>query len=375
MICQRCGREHAEGMQCICMTESAPVYMQTAPDILKQVASSGKFLAAIILSIASIVLTVIGQIMLSSSFADQMVGFLRSLNLPQEYYYQVMGQLNQLNGNTFQFISIPIMPILMVVGMLMLYFSAKRSAYGPFEAKGITLLKVLKILEIVGVALGALLFVLLAVLLGVFSASFMSTEYGYGDTEGFLAFAIGFLIGIGIMLAIVFTLIIIYNAKCIKLFNSIKNTAETGNPQAQVSGYLIVMNWISAVSTALTAFGSLALSWPSTVASLCGAASLILITLLLTEYKRKMTEFEVALRYPAQPYTGNTAYQQPAQQYQQPMQQPAYQQQMPPMQQPVQQTVQTYQEQTPPVQQPVMQQFEQPIEELPIEYADPQQPV
>lgn len=159
--------------------------------------------------------------------------------------------------------------ILIAIGLWLIYASA---AQRGVRTSGLTIIKVILIIQFVAVCI--ILFIALAVL--VIAGAAMA---GYDEV-------VAVIIGAVIVVAALAVLLILYFVKAVQTVNTIRGTFLFGNPSDRVSAYVAVLTFISAGFTVITAFFSTGAL--STLSSLCSAAASICFGIFLFSYRGKM---------------------------------------------------------------------------------------
>ena len=311
MICSNCGQNIPGGMQCTCTAGEGRLVSYTAADVVRNIILSGQFLAMMILSGASIIITFLAGIFNRQNVVNEIINLFEEFDSRIDMS-QFMAELDKYQVQRFNLMSLPVMEILMVIGMIMLYLSAKNSMSGQFFPQGITIFKVVKIIQTIGAA-----FAIVAIVLLVVFFSALRNSLGISGE----IFDIMFLVVIAIVaIACVFVVLtIVYNVKFIKTMNTVKYSAETGVVNLDVSSYVIAMNWVFGIISFGSVSFSIVVKDLSGAATVCSAISLIIFSMLLTRYKKDMTELHRMVGY--NNYGGqNYGYQNAPQTYTQPNQ-------------------------------------------------------
>lgn len=287
MICPRCGRNIPDGSVCPCSYGSPVLSSNPAVNALKTLGSSTLFLVAAILLTASPVLSVVGQMSLRDSISD-LIFYAAQLDLDPSILYPAMQSMESVSIVTAVFSCIP--EILIAVAMWITFTSSRNAQSGNVSTAGLTICKVLSIISLVGVCIGAAALLILLVVFLVAGANELGNAMAYDYYDASMAQAgIAVVVVLAIVLTAVLVLMIFYQVSVIKTINRIKATAVSGVPDNRVSNYLIVMNYILAVGSALGGLANLFTSPFIGLAGLVGAATLIIISILLSKYRSAMS--------------------------------------------------------------------------------------
>lgn len=301
MICPKCGRSIPDGTICPC-SMAQPLSSNPAVNTLKTLGSSPLFLVfAILMSLAPL-LSILGQMMMRSNMGELMY-YAMQLDLDPGVLYPFLNAVSNASVGTAVLSAAP--SVLIAVGLWITYASCRSTQSGNVSTAGMTICKVLAVITLVCLCICAALMLILAVILlaaGV-SESAVSDGYYSGMTQAVMAMVGVFLV----IIAVVFALTIIYEVCVIKTINRIKATAVTGTPDNRIPNFLIVMNYIAAVGSGLAGLGNLFTAPAVALSALASAASLILISILLSKYRSGMTLLmypPVQPVYPQQPPQG-----------------------------------------------------------------------
>lgn len=299
MMCPKCGRTFPDGTQCPC---GAPTLSSNpAVNLIKTLGSSNKFLAAAILTSVMVLFSIMAS-MGSQDLLVSLYYYGANYGLDPDVFYPAMSVLENSLGVGAVVAAIP--SILIAVGMWMFYVSCRSTQSGNVSTAGLTLCKVLSIISLVMfclavvVALVAIVVVLVAV--GAMAGNAYYSDYGnsaaaFASVQVFLGFIAVILLG-------VLALYIVYYICIVKTINRVKASALHGVPDNRVprflTGFMMVIGILGLISGVI----SLIASPVAGIGSLAGSVSLILMSLLLSEYRAKMT---MLLFPPVQPMYGN----------------------------------------------------------------------
>lgn len=261
--------------------------------LIKKVASSSVFLAGAILYT---VYTFFGFLASTSvgSLVNTFAQMMEMTDAPLEEIQEMTNMLSTLTGPITVASLVGMLPaVLITVAVWLIYSAGKDSISESMKTTGLTIIKVIAIIQLVllciGCGLGIIAFLLLAVLLpnipGLFEESFSTMSYDYSYSADLPAeMGIGILVAVCviyiIILAITLTVGILFNVSAIKTLNGVKTSAETGKPFRKISMFLIVMMFISAGSNILS----------FTLSGIAIGVAYILFAIALLNLRREMAE-------------------------------------------------------------------------------------
>lgn len=263
----------------------------TAVSAIKKVASSPVFLAG---AIAYTVYAFFGFISSASMgmVTNYMVEIMEMMNMTFNEIQQareiVSGMIGPLTVMSF----VGMIPaVLTAVAVWLIYASAKDTASDGIKTAGLSILKVIAVIQLVflcvGSGLGIIAFSVLIMILpnmpNVIDGSFDTMNLGLGPNGSFNdEFAVNFIILFCVLFIIVLIIElivgIIFNVSAIKTINGIKTSAETGKPFKKISMLLIVMLFVLAVINFINA----------SVLSLALGVAYILFAVALLDLRREM---------------------------------------------------------------------------------------
>lgn len=288
---------------------------------LKKLGSSTAYLIAAIALSLSAVLNFIGALVGSSSSYTVTIG--------DQTYRLSLGDGGAAIGSA---IAALVPALLILLGVWLTYGAARKRDNSPFSTGGLTLLKVIYVIEFVCVCVG-FGFAIIGIIALIIGASFIGDLFGSvtdslgldeilkgSGYKGFdkdlsasvvsAAARIGFIIALVVVVA-VFVFCIFFFSKLIKTINTGKRVAKTGVASDKVSPFVAVMLYIAAGFSALSALGSLVAGMIfSGLAGLCSATAVFIFALLIFKFRTAMRR-EMAMAPQGayqQPYGG--AYQQ-----------------------------------------------------------------
>ena len=303
MFCAKCGIENAEGAA-FCkncghnlnsvvtpsvqetLAAKTPLSSHPVLNVVKKLASSPLFLVAVIAYSAQILFSIVN----SAGTGAKVEMFLYQLldrlggNVPYEFYDIVdgisrIGDIPYVLGTIIGLIP----SFLICAGLWMTFASAKSRMFDGMKTSGLTMIKVLTILQLIGscIAVAAIELLLFVAVIGI-----AATEYAPGA-------AIAILVLLVLVVAASYTLQIVYFAKIIKSLNAAKNTILTGVPTAKASRFVAVWAFISA-------FGALFSLTSSFLSSAATITSLICFGILIYKYNSSMRMIPVPTPAPAE---------------------------------------------------------------------------
>ena len=302
MFCSKCGIENTEGAafckncgnrlgvapapEAAPAAQEAPVYTAPAPVVkpplsshpvlnaVKKIASSPLFLVAVIAYSAQLLFSLInlfkgGNAILSMIYRilDMMGG-----NVPYEFYEIIdrIAYIGRAPVIIFGFLGL-IPTMLICAGLWMTYASAQSRMSNGMKTAGLTMIKVLTIIQLIGSCIAV---VVIELLLLIAVIGIAATEYAPGAAIAVMVFVV-------LVVAASYTLQIIYSAKIIKSLNAAKNTIMTGVPAAKASAFVAIWAFISA-------FGALFSLVTSFLSSAAAITSLVCFGILVFKYNNSM---------------------------------------------------------------------------------------
>lgn len=304
MFCKQCGTENAEGSafckNCgINLSQPAPVYaaptkvakppLSSHPvlNAVKSMASSPLFLVAIIAYSVQILGTIMGSTKIGVQVEMLLYDILGRFGgaLPYEIYEFVdgisrIGDIPYILGTLIGLIP----AILICVGLWITYSSARNRMSNGMKTSGLTMIKVITIIQLV---YSCILLALVELLLFLAVIIVAAEAYAPGVAIAILVFAV-------IVFAAAFVLEIIYLAKVIKSLNAAKRTITTGVPSGSASTFVAVWAFISAASLLFSLLANF-------LTSAAQMTSLICFGILIFKYNEKMRALMYAPQTPETP--------------------------------------------------------------------------
>jgi hypothetical protein len=165
--------------------------------------------------------------------------------------------------------------ILIGIGMWLFYTASRSRDYGPMSTTGLTMIKVLTIINLVGLLL---LPVVLTVLMAVGASAASEMDEG--------SVLIGIYIAMVIIFAIALVLPVLYFVFIIKTINEVKRTATAAVPSDKISGFVAVANYIIGGFLILSALSSDNVL--PVLTNLVSGAFYIIMGIALFGYKKQM---------------------------------------------------------------------------------------
>ena len=288
--------------------QPAPVFAQpmlpSAIRILKALGTSPLFLVGVIAFTLNLFMTFIN----SFSGASNIVATIYRIASALDLEYMLADVLEDLyrfaaTGNVLGTL-VGMMPgIIIAIGLWMTYGACASKAPKKLGTAGLTMIKVLTIINLV--------FVCLALVIGelLLFVGLIAALDSFAGTEG--AMVIG-VIMIFVLLCMVLS--IVYYAKVIKSLNAAKNTAITGRPFANASIFVGVLCFISAVCsiigiipttvTAAAGFAPIGVFFANLITTICSATMSICFGALIFKYRSQMKSIQMQMYAPQPPVYG-----------------------------------------------------------------------
>lgn len=202
---------------------------------IKKIGGSPLFLIAALAYIAALVTQAIGSQAQASAIGT-------AIQTAMGANYDTIGDRVGMITSAFPWASIAtsLLGILVGVGML-IHFISSRSSSNPPSTGGMTLIKVVEVINFISLILTALI-ILVIEAITVFTLLFGATEI-VGETP--TALIIGCIVAV-VLTVLVFIFMIMYYTGIFKTIKSVKMTLSTGVIMGKVSLYVIVINYIMA---------------------------------------------------------------------------------------------------------------------------------
>ena len=304
MFCPQCGQPYAEGMR-FCEHCGATLPPPAAPGVAPQAGMPGQPLPAqrsgpvsvleLLRRLATSPLYLTGAIAytcfilfnLVSATSGSTLERLMDQYLSLLFRYGNMGMgelgeaLDQLNsvmplmrGATLGTALVGQIPaILIAVGLWMLFASAKNRSGEPLKATGLTIIKVITIINLVVVSLAALLVVVVLFLVMAALAS-----YEDAIVPAFLA--------VIVLVAAIFALAILFYVKLATTIHTMQTSIRTGMPSDRVSAYVAVIAILGGVGSLMSILGAGGVS--GMLAMLGAAVAAFCYGIFLFRYRKEM---------------------------------------------------------------------------------------
>lgn len=334
MFCTKCGKENQDGMR-FCqycgtpLTASAqptpppagyqqPAYRQpedyvprqdTFPpviQVLRQMAVSPLFLVAAITYSCTILFTLLGAFVGSSSNALlQYMLMLEGMGGMVDYS-ALNSMTSIMRGASVGGVLIGQVPaILVAVGIWMMFAAARDNSGQPMKTGGLTLIRVMQVISLVFEIL-LLVILELALLISMLALS------DYTD------YAVPIVVTSMVLVALALGLGIVYSVKLIQTLSTMIRTIRNQRPYARISTYVAVLSILSgAASLVMVLFSG---NFFSGVGALCSAAASITFGIFLFQYRSRMQTLKQT--QPAPDQFQAPAYSEPAPVYHEPEPQP-----------------------------------------------------
>ncbi len=303
MICAKCGRTIPDGSVCPCAYGALAFSNNPAVNALKASGASPLFLSAVILFTLTPILSVVtaltgGGVSLVKTLTES------AARSDPNLYFQQRGadaSLSVLFGVTVV-LSMP--SIVFLIGMWMHYAACRNRKTGNLSTAGLTVCKVMEIIQLVLECVLCALYVFL-----IIAAMFLSagTPQGFTfngqpvpsvDHGSVTALVVVMFVILLIFVVAFFSLPVLFSICVIKVINRMKVTAGFGVPDNRIPMYLIVMLYLVGGFMALYSLMFMLLSLTLGLSLLTSAAAEILIAVCLGKYRKQMT---ILMYPPVQP--------------------------------------------------------------------------
>ncbi|MCF2652361.1 hypothetical protein [Anaeromassilibacillus senegalensis] len=291
----------------------APVHpaVQITPvhKAIKALAGSPLFLVGAILTSLTLVLSVIqafipvDYIHLISNFLQFLPMELRSSIDFEEIYAELYAA--QSAGTVSTLISM--IPTLIVSGLgvaaLWITFASGCDTKSPLlKTSGLTILKVLQIIGLVGLGLLALMVVIGLVIAGVVFAM-ISSEVSSYERAMFNA-VMWICISVLVIALIVLAVMIVYSIKVIGSLNAAKKAIDTGKAVKKASMFVAIVSFIGAAIGIFNLYGDFVLTgWFSLLTGICSVGTQIVFGICIIQFNKKIGAL-IEPAMPVQPYVG-----------------------------------------------------------------------
>lgn len=292
MQCPKCGREIPDGTLCPCSYGQPMLSDNPAVNAIKLSGSSGLFLAAAVLYSIAVLLMIFSSVAGPSSTDATLyvLNLLESMGVEfnPAVAYQLAAASASDSTDIFAALWSSVTSILIAVGMWLHYATCRNVRTGNISTAGLTINKVLAVIELVCVSI-AMAGVALFTVLSIGAAGRTYRE----GSDAAMEIAFLFLICLALLV-----LVVCYLAGLVRLINRLKASATYGTPDHRISRFVTAMLWISGIFSAFVGLADLFVSPLGGLSSLASAACTILVAVLLGRLRRQMT---VLMYPPAQP--------------------------------------------------------------------------
>lgn len=304
MFCPKCGQPYTEGTR-FCAHCGTPLQQEgpaayapqpgTPPqafsagaacadpvmNLLRRLATSPLYLTGAIAYSCMILFQLISSVFSNSmgGVMDQYLGLLLQYgNMGLGEFAEVMNQLEwiapMLRGASLGSVLVGQLPnILIAAGMWLVFASAMDRSGQLLKTSGLTLIKVIVIIQTVLISLLALI-----VVVGLFVLMAALADY----EDSVVPF---FLVMIAIF-AVVFALAILFYAKLIGTVSTMQNSIRTGVPSDRVSAYVAVLAILGGIGSILGLFGTNGLT--AVLATVAEIVAAVVFGIFLFKYRDAM---------------------------------------------------------------------------------------
>lgn len=292
MFCTKCGKENQDGMR-FCqycgtpLTQGQPApqpdaYVPQMPVLspvmqaLKQLASSPLYITGAVAYSCMILFNVIAAV--SGGAGGGIMRYLSVLNnyglSTRELNYMLGGAMGAVTGVSLFFTLLCQIPaILVAVGIWMVFASAVDRTGQPMTTGGLSLIRVLQIISIVGQSL----------LLAILEIALVITMVGmsrYSDD------VIPIAVTCMVLVLLIMGLGLLYSVKLVQTLGTMQRAIRFQKPLSRVSTYVAVLTILAGVLTLFSVFVAGGLF--SALAALCGAVASIVFGVFLFQYRSRM---------------------------------------------------------------------------------------
>ena len=274
-----------------------PIVRQKTPvhDAIKAAAGSPLFMVGAILMSLSLLLSVV-QAFIPADYMQIMSGILQILPRDivsamdlDELFYEIYRAQNTPVASTV----ISLIPSLAVSGLtlagLWITFVSGRDKKSPYlKTSGLTILKVLQIIDLVFLCIGALLLVVLLIVLLIAVAT-MSSGMRYSSAEAAAQAVMTVAIVIMVACVALVAVTIVYSVKVIGSLNAVKKAVDTGVAAKKASMFVAVVNFILAGFSLLDLYGIFVFNgWFGLLTTACTAATQIVFGICIIQYNKRV---------------------------------------------------------------------------------------
>ena len=185
---------------------------------------------------------------------------------------------------------VPVQNILVLIGLWLLYASAKKTDTPFMSTAGVTLFKVTEILQIVGCGIfcGMLLLIGLLVLLASSGAPNVTNYTGLPDNIAILIVGIVFVVGL-----VLSVLLLLYSIKMLGVWTSLQRAIQVGVLPKKLPGYALALQGFSIFCDAAAMIAFFVLNaWILIPGSLCSIAARVYVIRCMAAYNREVAGME-----------------------------------------------------------------------------------
>lgn len=300
MYCTNCGRKLPEdGSPCICGAQNGnfntqpPQYFQAPPQyyaqppvrpvtpvhgMLKRFASSKLFFMCTLLFTVQMVVSAVSSVIEVFTVLQNQAYLLERTPIGTNFNVE-------LNVNI-----VPVQNILVLIGLWLLYASAKKTDTPFMSTAGVTLFKVTEILQIVGCGIfcGLLLLIGLLVLLASSGAPNVTNYTGLPDNIAILIVGIAFVVGL-----VLSVLLLLYSIKMLGVWTSLQRAIQVGVLPKKLPGYALALQGFSIFCDAAAMIAFFVLNaWILIPGSLCSIAARVYVIRCMAAYNREVAGME-----------------------------------------------------------------------------------
>lgn len=292
MFCTKCGKENQDGMR-FCQYCGTPLmqgspapqpdaYVPQMPTLspvmqaLKQLATSPLYITGAVAYSCMILFNIVAAV--SGGAGGGLANYLSMLNNygldTGELNYMLGSAMGVMTGTSIFFTLLSQIPaILIAVGIWMVFASASDRTGQPMTTGGLTLIRVLQIISIVGQSL-LLLILEIALVITMVSLSRYSDDVVPIAATGM------------VLILLIIGLSLLYSFKLVQTLGTMQRAIRFQKPLSRVSGYVAVLNILGG---ALSLFSMIVAGglFPA-LAVLCAAVASIVFGVFLFQYRGRM---------------------------------------------------------------------------------------
>lgn len=307
MYCQRCGAQNEDGMQfcqqCGMKLDAAPAApgrvgavppmpgpaaVLSPAEQIKAIGRSPFYLTGVIAYTCAVLFSLINAVMVPANFSQYLYQLMSLSDIgltagPE--VWQALELVDRFGGSTALLGALlgQLPAILICVGMWLLFASACNRSQAPVSTVGLTMIKVVAIIQLV---LFGLIIALAETGLGMLLAELL--DYG-----GHMSGPRGVTIFLIIFILVIAALVVTYYVLLVKTINAIGTTLRTRTPSDKVSVYVAVCCFITGGFSAIMAIAARG-GVVSLLAGLCSATASITFGCFLFSYRSRMRMLALA---------------------------------------------------------------------------------